>query len=35
LGTSSRQRILQSFSLDGMIDAHARLYRELAAAAKS
>lgn len=35
LGASSRQRILQSFSLDGMIDAHARLYRELAAAAKS
>jgi glycosyltransferase involved in cell wall biosynthesis len=35
LGASGRRRILLSFSHEGMIDAHARLYNELAAAAKS
>jgi len=35
LGTTSRQRILQSFSLKSMIDTHAQLYREVAAAVKS
>jgi glycosyltransferase involved in cell wall biosynthesis len=35
LGTSSRQRVLQSFSFDGMIEAHGRLYRELVATAKN
>jgi glycosyltransferase involved in cell wall biosynthesis len=29
LGASARQRILLSFSYKGMIEAHARLYREL------
>jgi glycosyltransferase involved in cell wall biosynthesis len=35
LGASGRQRILLSFSYRGMIDAHARLYREVSAAAKA
>jgi len=34
LGASGRQRILLSYSYRGMIDAHARLYREVSAAAK-
>jgi glycosyltransferase involved in cell wall biosynthesis len=35
LGTAGRLRILQSFSYGGMIDAHARLYREVRAAAQT
>jgi glycosyltransferase involved in cell wall biosynthesis len=35
LGSSSRQRVLHSFSFGGMIDAHARLYRELVVTAKT
>ncbi len=35
LGAAGRQRILLSFSYRGMIDAHARLYREVSAATKS
>jgi len=35
LGAAGRLRILQSFSYGGMIDAHARLYREIYAAAKT
>lgn len=34
LGAAGRLRILQSFSHGGMIDAHARIYREVSAAAK-
>ncbi len=34
LGGIGRERILVSFSLGGMIDAHARLYREVYAAAR-
>jgi len=33
LGAAGRRRILQSFSYGGMIDAHARIYREVSAAA--
>jgi glycosyltransferase involved in cell wall biosynthesis len=35
LGASSRQRIIQSFSFESMINAHARLYRELDVTAKT
>jgi glycosyltransferase involved in cell wall biosynthesis len=35
LGAAGRLRILQSFSHGGMIDAHARIYREVSAAAKT
>ncbi len=35
LGAAGRQRILLSFSYGGMIDAHARLYREVSTATKS
>jgi glycosyltransferase involved in cell wall biosynthesis len=35
LGATGRQRILLSFSYGGMIDAHARLYREVSAATNS
>ena len=35
LGATGRQRILLSFSYKGMIDAHARLYREVRAAGKA
>jgi len=35
LGAVGRQRILLSFSYGGMIDAHARLYREVSGATKS
>src|SRR5260370_262891 len=35
LGAAGRQRILRSFSYGGMIDPHARLYREICAAAKA
>jgi len=35
LGAAGRQRILLSFSYEGMIDAHARLYREVRAATKA
>jgi glycosyltransferase involved in cell wall biosynthesis len=35
LGTTGRQRVLLSFSYRGMIDAHARLYREVSAATNS
>jgi glycosyltransferase involved in cell wall biosynthesis len=35
LGASARQHVLLSFSLGGMIDAHARIYRELNNAPKA
>jgi glycosyltransferase involved in cell wall biosynthesis len=35
LGAKGRQRILLSFSYGGMIDAHARAYREVSAVAKT
>jgi glycosyltransferase involved in cell wall biosynthesis len=35
LGASARQHVLLSFSLGGMIDAHARIYREVSNATKA
>jgi glycosyltransferase involved in cell wall biosynthesis len=35
LGAAGRERVLLSFSYGGMIDAHARLYREVSAATNS